>query len=129
MDKNYVAGFFDGEGSIMIDLTDNRKRLVVSITNTNQEVLNLFSEQYGGSVRVHTVKNRNAKSLFYWRLRDSSAMKFLEQIYDGVLIKARHITLAREFMNTDDIDRKLTIARNIKILNQRGKIKDKQLPL
>ncbi len=124
--KEYLAGFFDGEGSVMIE--SYQLRLVVSITNTSYEALQLFQSQYGSKINTHTVTERNAKPLFYWRLRQRRALEFLEDIEPYVRLKARHIELARAFIKATP-DSKLVIKTQLRTLNQRGKIKESQLPL
>lgn len=52
----YLAGFIDGEGSLMITKSRSRKsrnvqyRARMSLSNTDREILEQISEQYGGTI-------------------------------------------------------------------------------
>ncbi len=52
----WAAGLFDGEGSALISHTSTSYAIVVTIANTNREAISFFHRNWGGRVRVRTVK-------------------------------------------------------------------------
>ena len=46
--KSYMAGFFDGEGSITI--RSKKKSLIISVTQKDEDILRCFQWAFGGQV-------------------------------------------------------------------------------
>lgn len=107
--RDYIAGFFDGEGCISIGrvTTPGEKVkggrpgalyekyfLMVQITQRTREVLDCIQLMYGGSVRVHG----NERPCYYWVVRGKFAMPFLNDMESRVHIKSQQIAMAKEFI-------------------------------
>ena len=62
VDLNYIAGFFDGEGSVF--LRKNQKEVGLHFCNTNKDVLDAIKYSLGmGNVYFHHYKNRQYYTL------------------------------------------------------------------
>ena len=57
INNEYLAGFFDGEGSIAV----NRQgwKIVISITNTYLPILKEFQKRFGGQIDLVKSLNKN----------------------------------------------------------------------
>ena len=112
-----MAGFVDGEGYLTI-MKQVRKyrpspafRAYVAISNTNQDVLKLFLNEYGGKVYFHYEKRLDKQGLkwsdaFTWYCPVSSSKKFLEDVIPYLRLKRRQAELILDF-----IDNKNSFAR------------------
>jgi len=98
-DLAYYAGFFDGEGSIMI--THRTKKhyhtLEIRITNTNYQVLKQFEDCFGGGVYKGSVINWRYKPRWQWCISASKALAFLKLIYPYLRLKKKEAETAIEF--------------------------------
>ena len=102
----YLAGFFDGEGSVGIYPNKNRSvsgksyRLQVSIGQVDSTVLRFLKERFGGTLTLYerskTMENR--KDAWYWFIHARRALVFLEEIRPYTIVKRNEIELAVEFM-------------------------------
>lgn len=105
VDKPYVAGFFDGEGSIQI--TPPRKTkgfpLHVSVAQSERSTLDWLRETWGGSVGPH-----GRTGVFVWRIHTAAAGQFLMDIEPYLRIKRQQAHLAIAFQIGQRIGRRLT---------------------
>src|SRR5215467_8483747 len=85
----WTAGFFDGEGSVVIacgirgtrkTTTDRQFWLGVSITNTNLAVLEVLKKRFGGNIWTDKKQNRSAKTCRRWVVQSWPAANFLETV-------------------------------------------------
>lgn len=97
----YLAGFFDGEGSISIlkNLYNMAARrgnprydLCARISNQHLETLLRCKEAFGGSIGGSA--NANA---FYWSVSSIKAYRFLQEIEPFIRIKKSQLQLAKQF--------------------------------
>ena len=101
----YVAGFMDGEGSIVITRSKSGRRknlsfdLNVTIANNNKEIHDWLVENFGGSV---SASNR-WKRTYQWKLTANQAKEFLEKIVPYLKIKKEQAILAIEFQKSKSI--------------------------
>ncbi len=109
----YLAGFFDGEGSICIarGTTEGEKVkrgkpganyekywLIISVVNTNRDVLEGFVERFGGA--IHSKKPvPNRHQCFVWTIRrKETVLHFLSEMDDMLFVKQEQARLAFEFI-------------------------------
>jgi hypothetical protein len=114
---SYVAGFFDGEGSINI-LKVIRKRqkapeytLMVAIGQKDGKTLDWLSDNFGGN--VYLVKRDGS---FYWAISNRKAEKLLRQLLPYLQYKKPQAELAltiydempkrTRFMTQSEIERR-----------------------
>jgi hypothetical protein len=102
MELPYIAGLFDGEGSVSITKPSERSdryRVIVQIAMTHKPTVDAVQAEFGG--RVQTVKqsvyNSNARDRYDWRLQDSAAVEFLRSIRPWLVTKATAADIAVRF--------------------------------
>lgn len=78
----YLAGLIDGEGSIT--LTRNRsnehRRVVLGVTSTTREIIDLLLTQVGGHCFTIRKKKEHHKQAWNWVLGNHAALEFLETV-------------------------------------------------
>lgn len=87
MNWDYIAGFFDGEGSV----TDYKRKCRVTITQTNKKVLEQIRSFAGvGSVAEITKRKSHWKdSWVYYISKQSDLLKFLNGVASGLVVKRK----------------------------------------
>jgi hypothetical protein len=65
----YLAGFFDGEGSIGVA----GGSLCVRITNTYRPILERFKTAFGGTIDVHSTGDEKSRLSWVWRCYGTNA--------------------------------------------------------
>jgi hypothetical protein len=148
-EKAYIAGFIDGEGSFGISEAQYMKAdkrnihrpdykypyhyidAWFSLKHTNREVLDYMQRIYGGVVNgSYHDKRANTKPFHIWRFHLSKkTLYFLDDIQPYLRIKNRHVELIRALIMTSNMEEKQRLKAIINTINQRGKLKGKQLPL
>jgi len=123
----YVAGFFDGEGSIRLRTgfskeTPESIRAEVVLSNTHKPILVSIQQMYGGKLLSQANKHRPIYRLCWRNLDD--IYSFLSQIAPHLIIKKRHATLLLEYlsrhnsrMRTKITERDRAILEEISLLN------------
>lgn len=102
----YVAGLFDGEGSVEIRRAEHYRNpdvaplhtLRMAIGSTNREVITRLHEQFGGT--VYEDKSRVArghKCYWRWRLSATPTADLLEAMLPHLVIKREQASLAVEY--------------------------------
>lgn len=103
----WVAGFFDGEGSVFVEIAKSkntrrgvRNLLTVSVTQTSLPCLNLIKQHFGGSILAITKDRRHSMNnsvCYMWRVRSKDAIAFLEIIAPYVVVKKEQVELALQY--------------------------------
>lgn len=122
----YVAGFFDGEGYVGLELQRSGSIQVhISITNTRPEPLYLLQQEFGGHIQDYVPKGGNNKRAFRWQLNGNLALTFLRLIHGHLIIKKGISELAISVLVLKQHEKlpkelKEDIIRTAKSLNKRG---------
>lgn len=103
LEKAYLAGFFDGEGSITITAGMDRKKgktpnyqMVVAVGQKRPEII-LTIHQMVGMGKVYD-RTSYRESVWYWRITHVQAREFLIVLLPYLKIKKREAELAIEFV-------------------------------
>lgn len=83
VDLAYVAGLFDGEGTVTLTKSNSWKRFKspqVSITSTTYEIIAFLQEKFGGYVCKQKVYKTHHKQSWSWRLTNDTVFPFLQAI-------------------------------------------------
>ena len=110
-DAAYAAGFFDGEGCVMIwrstggqvDTAGRRHhRLVISVSQTHIGPLEWLMKRFGGTISfTKTTPDRpNFKDKWTWVLSNKRAAEFLRIIQPYLVLKAERVVIALKFQDT-----------------------------
>lgn len=101
----YIAGFFDGEGSITIHenckpsprgLSPNHT-MQVSIGNTDPTILAMLHDEFGGSFVPRKLVSTNHRLVYQWIIRARKALPFLVAIRPYLVMKAKQADVAIAF--------------------------------
>lgn len=140
----YVAGLFDGEGTVSLIYTIRRRKVqsdipilgfkfAIKLASTYRPVLDQLREQYRGYINVS--KHRNAvlrhKPVFAWTISGAEDQRrFLEDIADHVVIKKQQVAVGLRYVKTvgvpgarvfqRDWELRVECHRELEALNQRG---------
>ena len=94
----YAAGIVDGEGCIMITKVGVSYAPLVTVSNTNFELMEELHKTYGGKIyKISKPKNKlHWKDSWQWRIHWSYAVDFLKEIYPFLIIKKKQADLVFE---------------------------------
>ena len=90
---SYAAGFFDGEGSIIISLQRQYHTLNAQVANTHIETLEWLKSTFGGQVYLTKPTKPHHRICGIWRIRSRQAQAFLEAIVPHLKIKKEQAQL------------------------------------
>jgi len=102
---DYLAGFFDGEGSIFITKINNKKsgnvwyRLSVSCGNSDKrpiDMLRKFNPRLKSFVYLHGRK-LGYKPTYQWLTTGNTALRFLKEIESKLVVKRKQAELGIKF--------------------------------
>lgn len=109
----YCAGFFDGEGSILINRanqTNNRSSfgfsLQIDVSQISDIPLTIFQKIWGGEIYKYAQKNKSA--IYKLRYSGKSAGFVLKDMLPYLSLKKDEATVAIEFISIKKIGEKLT---------------------
>jgi hypothetical protein len=137
IEKGYLAGLIDGEGTIRI-VRALRKWYapLIQITNTDKSVMDWLQEIFGKKKIGHLYIEKDKRSpnhrpkLVYNIASVQGVKQILEQIVDILKIKKRQALLVLEFIKLKEnkadygvLPREIEIFEELKKLNARGKRK------
>lgn len=97
-DLAYLAGFFDGEGSVYLvhEHTDNYQ-LFISVSSIDKWILEWFVLAFGGKVNRQYRAKGNRKESWQWRMVDCKAEVVLRALLPYLKLKKPQAELALEF--------------------------------
>lgn len=124
----YIAGFVDGEGSILLYLRRDTASLRLSISNTKRHVLEWISERTGlGSIITREHENLKHATSHNWQVNSEGAESVIEQIRPYMIIKTRQadlgLTVQSKLRNPAlkaDREWQKAAVIEMKLLNKRG---------
>lgn len=103
--RAYLAGLFDGEGTVAVYESSSASRgerrpiwvYQVQITNCSLKVLDHVAAAVGGSVVRKSAGRVNWRQCFVWRLCGDGAATFMEAVLPFAIVKADEIREALRF--------------------------------
>lgn len=108
----YWAGFFDGEGSVLIYRRTKTVpkgitipyQIRATVTNTNHEVIRLLHSEFGGCVMEYQPV-LNARRAWKWTVQCRVAAAFLRVVLPHLVIKGDEARLALEMQDRISLSR------------------------
>lgn len=82
----YIAGLFDGDGSVYY----GNNIVVVSISQCDPKVLLHLKNQFGGNIEKH-IRDGKQRTIYRWRLHGTACIVFLTLIRDHVIIESEKV--------------------------------------
>ena len=118
---SYIAGFFDGEGSIGVHKRGNlaRAHLSIHVTNTDRNPLDFIVDVFGGNIYESHPQSKKHSTSYRWRLNGLPATCMLEKILPYLICKEERAVLGIESVYSDG-KRQVEIADKMLMLNKRG---------
>lgn len=125
----YLAGFFDGEGTVTTGYHGGSKvpHVLLSICNTDKRPLEIYKELFGGFVYEH--KPGKFGNMPYWRWNSSSrdtTLKCLLAMMPYLVIKRSRAEIGIELLNrpqyvnyvpVEEKTLRIELSNRIKVLN------------
>lgn len=103
----WVAGFFDGEGCVIVEYSKSAKssrgwrtRLLATITQTSTPCLELIQSKLGGTLKVsdhRTPETRRWAVQYVLAYNNQEAHDFLKAIAPYVVVKKEQVELALQY--------------------------------
>jgi hypothetical protein len=103
----WAAGFFDGEGCVMVEMSKEkaclhgyRTSLHTTVTQTSLPCLQLFLERFGGSISTSENRTPNGRRWAVqhrWVARNETALEFLQAIEPYVVVKKEQVQAALKY--------------------------------
>src|SRR5271155_455189 len=96
----YMAGLFDGEGSVMIAHTKKVKNgphyyhLKICLSNTHWGCMTFLRDNFGGC--INWVPEYKGKRCWFWTLHSRKAANLLQHLLPYMVIKKREAKIAVE---------------------------------
>ena len=135
MNIEYLAGFFDGEGSVSVVNSLNNGRhsfqVWVQVSNTDIDILETYQRLFKGQIRKLSKKKAHHKQAWMWRVVSKQAVAFLTAIEPYLTIKKEQAQLAIKFqqdrankklghpLSDEELELRLETQRQMKTLNGR----------
>lgn len=96
---HYLAGFFDGEGTIGIWPAVNSEgrvhhRAFIRVDNLDRRPLDLMAAMFGGNVLLN---GRLGRPLYYWQAASRRAVDIIAQLRPYLIVKADQADIVIEF--------------------------------
>jgi hypothetical protein len=98
----YLAGFFDGEGTISVlphSMNKNSIIVMVSACQVDPRPIMLLKELFGGSV-MHVHNGENCKMIWKWSVCHKAAETFLKVITPYLIVKKEKAEIALKIRST-----------------------------
>ena len=93
----YLAGFFDGEGCVSLNSNGS---IQLRVINTYKPVLDLFVEEFGGSVKIR--KQRINKSQYHWSVYGDDAYEVAKILGELCIEKADQLHVVMDWFEIRD---------------------------
>lgn len=89
VEKSYLAGIIDGEGTVT--LTKHHKNETpspsVSVANNNLKLLRWIKVRTGGTIVSKKKRKEHHRDSYAWTIKQNKAIRLLEEIKDFLIIK------------------------------------------
>ena len=100
----YLAGFFDGEGSVVLYPERRAKRgswkMIIEVRNVDKLSIELFHVAFGGSVKPILSENPNWKDYWAWTCEARLAETALRAMLPYLRLKRERVLVALEYRST-----------------------------
>jgi len=135
-DWSYIAGFVDGEGSLMLSPTPKSKwcpfQPRLRISNTNLDVIKWLQQKIGGFIKTREETN-NRKQIWYLVVNGTKLLPVLENMLPYLKVKKKHAELLIRYIKLRKKHRycwglteeEVEIYKKLRELNQRGNTRAK----
>jgi hypothetical protein len=88
----YLAGYFDGEGSVCMQISNKNYRcpsLKICVFSGDKEVVELFGATFGGNVHQVKPRGNDKRQVYSWTACGSKAQAILKQLLPFLIAKKK----------------------------------------
>ena len=96
-DPAYLAGLFDGEGCVSINVAPKGTYVIVKLGLVHDEIPRALKAQFGGCISLQNGRG-NRRTLYAWRVKGPRAAHFLSTILPWVQVKRRAVQLGLDHL-------------------------------
>lgn len=110
----YVAGFFDGEGSVNAYLLAGWMRIELSLFNTHFEALVAVQARYGGNIVKRAARNAEDKGYrksWKWTVTGPLAEQLIRDVLPYSIVKRQQLELALKLRTLTLTKREVALRR------------------
>lgn len=101
----YIAGFFDGEGTVCITKTKSRYEkgkdtqyiMIARVVGTKKEVIQLHYDLFSPHRTIRSYNYRKDFMAYDWSVTSKNALEFLKIIEPYIILKKKQFRLGIEF--------------------------------
>jgi hypothetical protein len=128
----YLAGFFDAEGSVSTCRKSlNKLDSNIRVRQNEQLPLLMFQQMFGGYIIKSKGYTQAGNETFEWKLKQSNIVQFCDVMISRVLVKREHLILIKKLVSIrlsnngcdPRIEEKFQLADKIYRLNGMGHLK------
>ena len=120
IEKSYIAGIIDGEGSVGVRKIVKSILPRVQVGNTNFKLIKFLNDKCGGSIYSVKPKYKRWKSSWIWSLTGDKAIEFLIQIKSYLLLKKEQSDLVINSYGLLEKEERLKVFNRMTLLNKKG---------
>lgn len=110
----YLAGIFDGEGTITItktwrkDTVDHWPTVQITWTNITKqaELSEELKKRFGGYLKYYRPKQGKGKEIVFWRLQSRKSVRFIKLLLPYLRVKKRHAEVIIRYSKLQGDNRK-----------------------
>ena len=88
IEKGYIAGIIDGEGSICLtkQKANEFRSPTITVASTTYELVTYLQRLIGGSISNKKIYKENHKPSFQWNIKTNKTIELLTEIKDFLLV-------------------------------------------
>jgi hypothetical protein len=121
-DLAWAAGFFDGEGCVILRKAKNTYVVRISVSQVNPAPILKLKHLFGGHISKQKPKNSNWKDQWKWEQDAKTASETLQTLLPYLVVKKDVAELALEFQQTKRKGSRLTAEKVSRELEFKAKI-------
>ncbi len=135
MDIRYLAGLFDGEGSINVQWAKKNAKVLtlrMTVSSTDKTIIEEITDRYGGTFSSQGKPKKGHRQAYRWMLYGWNAVALLDRLYKYLRIKKKVCKEALRWQNLKrghcrqkpiseyEYKRRVKLFTKVKELNRRG---------
>jgi intein-encoded DNA endonuclease-like protein len=130
-DANYLTGFFDAEGSVVINNYKNKFKPIILFANTNKEIIECIKEKIGVQNKIYIVDTDKLKKKIVYRIAITSFSNCLpisKRLFPYSIVKKERLGIMIKFIESrlrksshaPYVEEEINLREKMKSLNHRG---------
>jgi hypothetical protein len=121
LNKSYIAGMIDGDGSIGFIEQKYEVTLYVSINQCDPRPLFALQHMYGGKIELKKLRKENTRDQFRFSITNTYCLNILQDILPFMILKRTRVQLALQYI--EQLKNKSDSKETIELLSKLNKEK------